>query len=598
MIAPGLFHLTKNLLFVVVPATCITSAVRQLTLATYGILIPTWLLVVGSVIGIPLGAALRISLRYLKDSRDAAAMGARLAPTSHTGKLPGNLDLLYRMQAIWKFGYPGDGLSDVLAAEGPVVNVRPLWEDIILTTCPEHIKLILSTDFNNYVKGERFRHGMSSVLGTGVFNSDGDMWKFHRSMTRPFFNRDRVSHFETFDRHADILIGLLRTRMKTGHAIDFQDLIGRFTMDSATEFLFGTSLKSLHASLPFPHNAFATTEADSANARIATAFSAAFNESMLHICNRARIGWAWPFTEFWYDRTIDPMQTVSSYIDPIIHEAVEKKKLADSLGQVREKDENGITEGATLLDELLNMTSDPKVLKDEALNILLAGKDTTQWTVTVIVYFLAMYPKVTVRLREEILKHVGPSRRPTYDDIREMKLLRAVINEAMRLYPSVPFNVRECIESTTWPSPDPSEKPIYIPAGTQVPYSVLLMHRRKDLWGPDAEIFDPDRWLDHRVKLVVNNSFQFLPFNAGPRICLGQQFAYNEMSFILIRLLQSFSSFTLDTEAFPPEARPPPEWKEFEGRKGEDQFRPKMHLTMYSEGGMWLKMTEAENVCI
>ncbi|KAJ7626690.1 cytochrome P450 monooxygenase pc-1 [Mycena polygramma] len=211
-------------------------------------------------------------------------------------------------------------------------------------------------------------------------------------------------------------------------------------------------------------------------------------------------------------------------------------------------------------------------------------------------YFLAMYPDVNRRLREEILEHVGPTRRPTYDDIRDMKFLRAVINETMRLYPSVPFNVRECINATTWPSPTPNEKPIYIPAGAQVPYSVLLMQRRKDLWGPDADEFDPDRWLDERLKTyLLTNSFMFLPFNAGPRICLGQQFAYNEMSFIIIRLLQSFSSVSLDMDAFPPDARPPPEWAMLEGRKAAEKVRPKMHLTMYCEGGLWLKMKEAAN---
>ncbi|KAJ7780558.1 cytochrome P450 [Mycena maculata] len=597
MIAPGVLYLGRNAFMVGIPVAFVAVAIRQLALMA-GVLIPTWILTSGALAGIPLYTALRLTVRHLYHLREAAAMGARLAPTSNRGKWPGNLDMLIEMQKLWRTGYPGDGVAEVLEEVGPVVNVRPLYEDIILTTCPEHIKIILATDFSNYVKGERFQYGMSSVLGTGVFNSDGEMWKFHRSMTRPFFSRDRISHFELFDRHADVLIGLLKTRMRTGHAIDFQDLVGRFTMDSATDFLFGTCVNSLHASLPFPHNVtFATPESDSAHAQVAMAFSAAFNESMLHISNRARIGWAWPLVEMWYDRTIEPMKIVSAYIDPIIHEAVAKKKLASSLRENLEKQDDEIAEGETLLDELLNVTSDPKVLKDETLNILLAGKDTTQWTTTVIVYFLAMYPEVNARLREEILQHVGPSRRPTYDDIRDMKFLRAVINETMRLYPSVPFNVRESINSTTWPSPNPGEKPIYIPAGTQTPYSVFMMHRRKDLWGPDAEEFDPDRWLDDRLKTyLLTNSFQFLPFNAGPRICLGQQFAYNEMSFIIIRLLQNFSSFSLAVDAFPPEARPPPEWELLEGRKAADRFRPKMHLTMYSEGGMWLRMTEAENV--
>ncbi|KAJ7480758.1 cytochrome P450, partial [Mycena latifolia] len=119
-------------------------------------------------------------------------------------------------------------------------------------------------------------------------------------------------------------------------------------------------------------------------------------------------------------------------------------------------------------------------------------------------------------------------------------------------------------------------------------------HRRTDLWGLDAEEFSPERFLDERLKkYLLNNAFQFLPFNAGPRICLGQQFAYNEMSFMLIRLLQSFSEIALDVGAFPPEARPPAEWARAPGRKGVDRFRPKLHLTMSTSDGMWIRIKEA-----
>ncbi|KAF7313120.1 Cytochrome P450 [Mycena kentingensis (nom. inval.)] len=526
-----------------------------------------------AVATVPLYAAFRIWWTQRKQKAEAAALGARLAPRVH-GKWPGNIDIMRQMIHNRLHGYPGDGLVEELEKLGPVVNVRILWTDMILTVWPDHVKRILATDFNNYEKGARFQKNMHSVLGTGVFNSDGDMWKFHRAMTRPFFSKDRVSHFDTIDEHSASVVSTLRSRSRAGFAVDFQDLIGRFTMDSATETLFGTCVGSLKGSIPYAHNAavpYTHTHAESSPENV---FIEAFNGAMEGIAIRDGRSVLWPLWEIFQDGT-------------------QARRWRGSVLETRRAGEK--REAKALLDELLDSTSDPKILKDETLNILLAGRDTTMHTLTMVIYFLSIYPAICTRLRAEVLAHVGTTRRPTYDDIKEMKYLRAVINEALRLYPPVPFDVRDSIEATTWPSPDPNDKPIYIPARTKTPYSVLLMQRRTDLWGPDAEEFDPDRFLDDRLKkYLLANSFQFLPFNAGPRICLGQQFAYNEMSFMLIRLLQAFSAFRLDFDAFRPESRPPAEWKQEKGRKGVDLFRPKMHLTMSTMGGMWVRATEAE----
>ncbi|CUA73615.1 hypothetical protein RSOLAG22IIIB_10915 [Rhizoctonia solani] len=130
-----------------------------------------------------------------------------------------------------------------------------------------------------------------------------------------------------------------------------------------------------------------------------------------------------------------------------------------------------------------------------------------------------------------------------------------------------------------------------------MPYSVLHMHRRKDLWGPDAEEFDPERWLDERLKKYLTpNPFIFLPFNAGPRICLGQQFAYNEASYFLSRLLQRVESFELVPEAHPEGTLPPLDWKNGEGRKVYEKVWPKSHLTIYCNGGLWVTMKEASPI--
>jgi len=119
------------------------------------------------------------------------------------------------------------------------------------------------------------------------------------------------------------------------------------------------------------------------------------------------------------------------------------------------------------------------------------------------------------------------------------------------------------------------------------------MQRRKDLWGPDAEEFDPDRFLDERMKkYFVPNPFIFLPFNAGPRICLGQQFAYNETSVVIARLIQTFKGISLDMDSNP-EAKPPATWGSGQGRKAIEKVWVRSDITMYSNGGVWVKMQEA-----
>ena len=113
---------------------------------------------------------------------------------------------------------------------------------------------------------------------------------------------------------------------------------------------------------------------------------------------------------------------------------------------------------------------------------------------------------------------------------------------------------------------------------------VLPIHLLQSDVDISAEEFDPDRFIDERLhKYLTPNPFIFLPFNAGPRICLGQQFAYNEMSFFMIRLLQNFETIIFDHESQPPASRPPAEWRGLPGRKGVEKFWPKVHLTLYSE---------------
>lgn len=108
---------------------------------------------------------------------------------------------------------------------------------------------------------------------------------------------------------------------------------------------------------------------------------------------------------------------------------------------------------------------------------------------------------------------------------------------ALRLYPSVPVNTRTTVRTTILPTgggPD-RKSPVLIPKGTAVAYSVYTMHRRPDLYGMDAELFRPERW-DEDMPLnhdETNAKWGYLPFNGGPRICLGSKSSLQRTSTIV-----------------------------------------------------------------
>ncbi|KAI8631733.1 cytochrome P450 [Xylariaceae sp. FL1651] len=153
----------------------------------------------------------------------------------------------------------------------------------------------------------------------------------------------------------------------------------------------------------------------------------------------------------------------------------------------------------TFLHSIVQYTRDSKVLRDQLVAILIAGRDTSAATLSWTIYELSRCPDEFHRLRGEIPEALGGDRIPTYEDLKNMVYLRRVLNETLRLYPAVPYNLRTALRDSTLDGA-PGKPPISVAEGDVVIYTPLSMQRRKNLHPPisetfeDPTVFSPERW--------------------------------------------------------------------------------------------------------
>ncbi|KAI1134340.1 cytochrome P450 monooxygenase CYP539B5 [Hypoxylon sp. FL0543] len=381
-------------------------------------------------------------------------------------------------------------------------------ERYLFTRSPEHIKAVLAGQFSDFGKGPRFHDLWRPFLGDSIFTTDGQLWHDSRSLIRPMFVKDRVSDLATFEKWTSTLMTKLPP---SGQTVDIMDLLYRMTLDVTTDFLLGASVDSL------------------SNPR--SEFAKAFNDVQRIQMMLTAVG---PFQVFIPRRRYnDGIQVIDRFIMPYIEQALALPQ--EELEKLSNSDKH-----FTFLHSIAQYTRNRQVLRDQIIAVLLAGRDTTAATLSWAFYELSHYPDKFKRLRDEIIGSVGRTRTPTYQDLKDMPYLRHTLNETLRLYPAVPYNLRGALEDTTLPS-TPGNPPISVVKGDIVFYSTLAMQRRKDLYPPvsekfeDPALFSPERWESWTPK-----PWQYVPFNGGPRICVGQNFAMTEMAYCMVRILQKY----------------------------------------------------------
>ncbi|XP_047155338.1 cytokinin hydroxylase-like, partial [Vigna umbellata] len=186
-----------------------------------------------------------------------------------------------------------------------------------------------------------------------------------------------------------------------------------------------------------------------------------------------------------------------------------------------------------LLDEMKKESGslNLQLVMDECKTFFFAGHETTALLLTWTVMLLATNPHWQDKVRAEV-KHIFKGETPSLDKLSKLTLLQMVINEAMRLYPPATVLPRMVFE-------DIELGDLHIPKGLSIWIPVLAIHHSEELWGEDANEFNPERFAS---KSFVSG--RFIPFGSGPRNCVGQSFAMMEAKIILAMFISQFS-FTI-----------------------------------------------------
>jgi cytochrome P450 len=183
------------------------------------------------------------------------------------------------------------------------------------------------------------------------------------------------------------------------------------------------------------------------------------------------------------------------------------------------------------------------LLEDLVLNFLIAGRDTTAQAMAWCLWNILQHPEVERRILEEA-ESVCSEGALAYEHMAKLDYLQAVISESLRLFPSVPIELKYTLADDTLPNGT------FVPRGTTMAYSAYCMGRSAKLWGPDAEQFRPERWLAMQGPV---DAYAYPVFHAGPRECLGKRLAMVEMKALLLRVLRTVK---LSLAVSPEEIRP------------------------------------------
>lgn len=391
----------------------------------------------------------------------------------------------------------GDPLARIRALRarhGGFVHLGPAGDRaLFLITDPAAARHALLDQHKRYRKGLAAQR-LRPVLGQGSLLLEGDVWRRRRRLIQPGFHRTKIATLgEAFVAAADAMLERWRPWIEAGHALDARDEMLRLTMGLTIRNLFGAEAATLQP--------------------LVDAWQFLYDD--LSRRRRAIV----PVPAWVPSRRRAQVAAATATVHAVLGDLIRARTAADD-GSVlamliRARDSEG--DGGGLTDA---------ELRDEVMTLFIGGYETSSNALAFTLALVAAHAPVAARLRAESDAALA-GRAPAVADLAALPYHRAVLDEAMRLYPPSWMITREALE-------DDVVTGYRVRRGDQLLISIYGIHHAPDLW-PSPERFDPERFLGPAGERA---RFTHLPFGGGPRACIGEAYAMTEMHLVLARLLQ------------------------------------------------------------
>jgi cytochrome P450 len=394
---------------------------------------------------------------------------------------------------------------------------------------PEVLSELLVEKARAFEKSLMTRFSLGPLAGEGLFTSRYDLWKKQRKLMAPLFQPAQLR------RYANDMIACTERGIAEWRDGETRELLRettRMTMSIAGKTLFDADTFSEADSLGAALTASFDWAADNAPSPLAVGHLAL--RQLLIKAGKPELGAKFERPVFLFGERGRKLKEAIALLDDRVQRMIDERR-AHAMQTDTQRDLLSKLLAARDQDDGSTMTD--KQVRDEVLTLFTAGHETTATALAWSIYCLCRHPAIYEAMQREVDALPGE---PTIEDLPRLDLTLRVFKETLRLYPPAFLLARQAHEAV-------SLDDVMIPVGAIVLFAPYALHRKADLW-PDPERFDPDRFLARAES--ARHRLSWLPFGAGPRVCIGNHFAMMEAQLVLAKLLRS-AEFELVGEEAP-----------------------------------------------